>query len=360
VSFGALGRQRFDVYRATVDLVWELDVWGRLRRSTEAARADLAAREEDRRALEMSLIGDVATAYFDLRASDSRLEIAVRTLDSRLQTLRLARQRLEQGVISELDVRQFEADAASPAASVADFQREIAEQENELSVLLGRTPRAISRGRSLTEMVAQIRIPAGVPSALLVNRPDIRSAEANLHAATARIGRAQAARLPTFTIVGQYGTQSAEASRWFGSGTDIWQAFVGLSVPLFSEGRPGGEQTNIARARAAQARARYEQTVLIAVREVDDALVALRTTQDRTAVEQRQAVALRRALELSNMRYQTGVASYLEVLDAQRGLFNAELALTQSERDQLIAAVQLYRAVGARGRGLALEPRRPD
>lgn len=351
VSVGTSGAQTFDLYRATADLVWELDVWGRLRRGTQAARADLSAREEDRRAIELFLIAEVATGYIGLRASDLNLEIALRTLDSRRQTLQLARQRLDQGVISELDVRQFEADVASPAASVASFQRQIAQQENALSILLGRSPRPIARGRSLTEMTARISIPAGVPSALLENRPDVRSAEASLRAATARIGVAHAARLPTFTITGQYGSQSTQSSRWFGSGTDIWQAFVGVSVPLFFEGRPGGEQVNIARARAAQAVARYEQTALIAVREVEDALVALRTAQDRTAAQQRQAVALRRAVELADMRYQTGVASYLEVLDAQRGLFGAELALTEAERDQLLAAVQLYRAVGAYGPG---------
>jgi len=347
LMFGAFGAQTFDVYRATADLSWELDLLGRIRRGTQAAGADLAAREEDRRALELSLIGEVATAYFDLRASDLNLAIARRTLDSRQETLRLARRRLEQGLISELDVRQFEAEVASPAASVADFQREVVQQENALSVLIGHTPGVIARGRSLTEMAALIPIPVGVPSALLADRPDVRSAEARLRAATARIGVAEAARLPTFTITGQYGTQSTDLSRWFASGTNIWQTFVGVSIPLFTEGRPGGEQVNVARARAEQARSQYEQTVLVAVREVEDALVGLRTAQDRAAAQQGQVVALRRALELANMRYQNGVSSYLEVLDAQRGLFSAELSLTQAERDQLVAAVQLYKAVGA-------------
>jgi len=346
--FGTFGGQTFDVYKATADLSWELDLWGRLRRGTSAARSDLVAREEDRRALRLSLIGDVATAYFDLRAADLNLAIARRTLDSRRQTLALARRRLEQGLISELDVRQFEAEVASPAASVADFERQVAQQENALSVLVGHNPGAIGRGRALTEMAARIPVPAGVPSALLENRPDVRGAEATLRAATARIGVAQAAWLPTFTITGQYGTQSTEFSRWFASGTDIWQAFVGVSIPLFSQGRPGaGEQVNIARARASQARSQYEQTVLVALREVEDALVGLRTAQDRSAAQERQVIALRRALELADMRYRNGVSSYLDVLDAQRGLFGAELALTQAERDQLVAAVQLYRAVGA-------------
>ncbi len=346
--FGTLGSFTYNQYRATADLSWELDVWGRLRRSTSAAHSDLRAREEDRRALRLSLIGDVATAYFDLRAADLNLAISRRTLDSRRQTLALARRRLDQGLISELDVRQFEAEVASPAASVADFERQVAQQENALSVLVGHNPGAMARGRALTEMAGLIPVPAGVPSALLGNRPDVRSAEATLRAATARIGVAQAAFLPSFTITGQYGTQSTEWSKWFGSGTNIWQAFAGVSIPLFKEGRPGaGEQVNIARARASQARSRYEQTVLVALREVEDALVGLRTAQDRSGAQERQVIALRRALELADMRYRNGVSSYLDVLDAQRGLFGAELALTQAARDQLVAAVQLYRAVGA-------------
>jgi len=345
---GTLGSFTYNQYRATADLSWELDVWGRLRRSTSAAHSDLRAREEDRRALRLSLIGDVATAYFDLRAADLNLAISRRTLDSRRQTLALARRRLDQGLISELDVRQFEAEVASPAASVADFERQVAQQENALSVLVGHNPGAMARGRALTEMAGLIPVPAGVPSALLGNRPDVRSAEATLRAATARIGVAQAAFLPSFTITGQYGTQSTEWSKWFGSGTNIWQAFAGVSIPLFKEGRPGaGEQVNIARARASQARSRYEQTVLVALREVEDALVGLRTAQDRSGAQERQVIALRRALELADMRYRNGVSSYLDVLDAQRGLFGAELALTQAARDQLVAAVQLYRAVGA-------------
>ena len=345
--FGTFGSFTYDVFRATADLSWELDLWGRLRRSTQAARADLAVRQEDRRALELSLIGDVATGYVDLREGDRDLEIARRTLASRRLTLALARQRLDQGLISELDVRQFEAEVASPAASVADFERQVAQQENALSVLVGRNPGAIARGRSLTELVARIPIPTGVPSALLEHRPDVRSAEASLRAATARIGVAEAARLPTFTITGQYGSQSTEFSQWFASGSNVWQAFAGVSVPLFTQGRPGGEEVNIARARAVQARARYEQTVLVALREVEDVLVALRTAQDRSAAQGRQVVALRRALDLAEMRYQNGISSYLDVLDAQRSLFTAELALSAAERDQLVAAVQLYKAVGA-------------
>ncbi len=176
---------------------------------------------------------------------------------------------------------------------------------------------------------------------------DVRSAAAALRAATARIGVAEGGWLPSITLTGEYGTQSAQSSRLFRSGTNVWQAFVGVSLPLFTEGRPGNEEVAVAQARAAQARARYEQTVLAAMRDVENALVALRTAQDETTALQRQAVALRRALELANQRYENGVSSYLDVLDAQRSLFSAELSLTQAERDQLVDAVALYVAVGA-------------
>src|SRR6059058_2573661 len=199
---------------------WRRSVTGR-RRISPGARPT-----RHRSATIAAPAGDVATAYFDLRAADLNLAIARRTLDSRRQTLALARQRLDRGLISELDVRQFEADVASPAASVADLERQVAQQENALSVLVGHNPGAIGRGRALTEMAAQIPVPAGVPAALLGNRPDVRSAEATLRAATARIGVAQAAWLPTFMITGQYGTQSTEFSKWFTSGTNIWQAFA--------------------------------------------------------------------------------------------------------------------------------------
>ena len=176
--FGPFGVQTFNVYKATADGRWELDFWGRLRRATQAARADLLAQEENRRAVELSLIGAAATAYVDLRASDLDLDIARRTLESRRQTLALARRRLDHGLISELDVRQFEAEVASPAASVAQFERAVAQQENELSLLVGRTPGGIARGRSLTQLVARIPITAGVPAGLLMGRPDVRSATA--------------------------------------------------------------------------------------------------------------------------------------------------------------------------------------
>ncbi len=343
--FGSLGAFKLDVVSATADLQWELDFWGRLRRATEAARADLLAREESRRAVVLTLVSDVATAYLELRELDLDLEISKRTLASNEETLRLARRRFDQGLISELDVRQFESEVANPAAKVADFERRIAQKENQLSVLVGRNPGVIPRGSELTGTLAPLAIPAGLPASLIDRRPDVRQAEQQLHAAMARIGVAQGALLPTITLTGEYGTQSQDFSNLFKGSTEIYQLFGGVSIPIFTGGRVG-KQVDVARARAAQARYSYEQTVLLALEEVNDALVGVRATRDVTAAQERQADALRSAFRLADRRYQNGISSYLEVLDAQRNLFTAELALAQARRLQLAAAVELYKALG--------------
>lgn len=345
IVIGSLGTSRFDVVRATADLQWELDFWGRLRRATEAARADLLAREESERAVVLLLVSDVATAYLELRELDLDLEISKRTLASNEETLRLARRRFDQGLISELDVRQFESEVASPAAKVADFERQIAQKENQLSVLVGRNPGSIPRGRPLTETLTPLVIPAGLPATLIERRPDVRQAEQELHAAMARIGVAEGALMPTITLTGQYGTQSQDFSNLFKSSTEIYQLFGGISIPIFTGGQVG-KQVDAARARAEQARYGYEQTVLLALAEVNDALVGVRASRDVTAAQERQAAALRSAYHLADRRYENGISSYLEVLDAQRNLFAAELALAQAERQQLAAAVQLYKALG--------------
>jgi multidrug efflux system outer membrane protein len=343
--FGSLGAFKFGVVTATADLQWELDFWGRLRRATEAARSDLLAREESRRAVVLTLVSDVATAYLELRELDLDLEISKRTLASNEETLRLARRRFDQGLISELDVRQFESEVANPAAKVADFERQIAQKENQLSVLVGRNPGLIPRGSELTGTLAPLAIPAGLPASLIDRRPDVRQAEQQLHAAMARIGAAQGALLPRITLTGEYGTQSQDFSNLFKSSTEIYQLFGGVSIPIFTGGQVG-KQVDVARARAAQARYSYEQTVLLALEEVNDALVGVRATRDVTAAQERQADALRSAFRLADRRYQNGISSYLEVLDAQRNLFTAELALAQAQRLQLAAAVELYKALG--------------
>lgn len=345
VAIGSFPPTSYDAYRLTADVAWELDFWGQTRRGVEAARADLASEEAAQRAVVLSLVSDVATGYLSLLELDQERAIAERTLASRQATLELARQRFKQGVTSELDVRQFEAEVAVPAATLAQAERLRAEQEHQLSLLLGEAPSAVTRGGSLTQAMSALVVPDSLPATLLARRPDVQQAERAFAAATARIGVAEAARLPTFSISASYGSQVPRSGDLFQSNGEIYQALAGVSMPLFTGGRLVNE-TRVARARAEQARSQYEQSVLVALREASDALIGVRTARDQVAAQETQARALRRALQLADLRYRTGVASYLEVLDAQRSLFDAELGLSQAQLRQLAAAVQLYRALG--------------
>jgi outer membrane protein, multidrug efflux system len=290
-------------------------------------------------------VSDVAGAYLQLLELDQERIVAESTLVSRQATLALARSRFRQGLSSELDVRQFEAQVSAPAATLAQVERLRAQQEHQLSVLIGESPRRFILGGSLVDAVAALDVPDSLPASLLARRPDLRQAERAVAAATARIGAAQAARLPSVSITGFYGTQSATAGSLFGSRAEVYQLQGGVSMPLFTGGRLANE-SRAAEARAEQSRAAYEQTALGAMREAGDALVAVRTARDETLAQQTQTQALRRALQLAELRYRSGVASYVEVLDAQRGLFGAELALSQAQLRQLGGAVQLYKALG--------------
>ncbi|MFN8653251.1 MAG: efflux transporter outer membrane subunit [Gemmatimonadales bacterium] len=343
--FGAFPPQTFDAVRITADLSWELDFWGRLRRQSEAAKFDWQGRDEDRRAAVLSLVSSVAQTYLQLRELDQSTRLTEQTLASRQQTLELSRRRFSQGVISELDVRQFEAAAAAPAATLATIARQRAQTENQLSLLLGQQPGPITRGHSLEEAVQAIQVPDSVSGDLLLRRPDVLSAQRDWQGATARVGVAVGNRLPRFVVTGTYGTQRPDFNRLFTSNAEVYQLAGGISIPLFTGGRLVNEQ-RAARARAEQARARYEQAVLSAAREASDALAGLRLSRDQLAAQETQTQALRRAFALAEKRYESGISSYLEVLDAQRGLFAAELQLVQVERQYLSATVQLYRALG--------------
>lgn len=345
VVFGSIGALGFETYRATADLTWELDFWGRIRRNARGASLDLAAEREESRATILSLVSDVASAYLQLRELDENLAITERTLVSRRETLELARRRLAEGVISELDVLLFEAEVAAPAARVAEFTRGIARTEHQLSLLVGRVPGSIARGRPLASVARAVTVPEEVSSDLISRRPDVMRAEHELNAAKARAGSARAARLPTIFLNGQYGTQAENFSDMFQKNTEIFTAQAGVSIPLFTGGRLSN-QREVAAARAEQAEIRFQRTVLTAMREVSDALIGVRTSRDQIAAQETQTRALRRAFTLAERRYDAGIASYLEVLDAQRSLFNAELALTSAEREYLVSAVALYKALG--------------
>jgi multidrug efflux system outer membrane protein len=345
VALGAFPPTSFRAARVTADLAWELDFWGRVRRGVDAANADLGAQEAAQRATLLSLVGDVASAYLQLRELDQERAIAERTLSSRKATLDIARQRFSQGLTSELDVRQFEAQVAAPAVTLAQAERALAQTEHGLNVLLGETPVAIPRGAALTDAASSLVVPDSLPAVLLARRPDVVQAERAHAAAMARIGLANAARWPTVSITGSYGSQAARPSGVFGSQTKVYQALVGISFPLFDNGRLASASA-AARARAEQARATYEGVALEALREANDALIGVRTSRDEAVAQATQANALRQALELATLRYDAGVASYLDLLEAQRSLFGAELALSQAQLGELRAAVQLYKALG--------------
>jgi multidrug efflux system outer membrane protein len=344
VAFGTLTVPPYTAWRATADVSWELDFFGWGPR-IQAANADLASQEAYERAAALVLVSDVATGYLQLLELDQERATAEQTLASRQATLDLARQRYDRGLISELDVRQFEAQVAVPAVRLAQVEQARALQEHALNVLLGEGPAPVPRGTALARAARAVYVPDSVPSSLIERRPDVQAAERQYAAAAARVGLAVAARLPVFSITGSYGAQSPTIGQITASDSRVYQILAGISIPLFTGGRLVGQQ-RVAEARADQARAAYQQTVLTALQEAGDALVGVRTARDQLAAQQTQAAALRRALELATARYQSGVANYLEVLDAQRSLFDAQLAESQAELQELVAAVRLYKALG--------------
>jgi outer membrane protein, multidrug efflux system len=345
IALGAFPPTSFDALRVTADLAWELDFWGRIRRGIEASRADLGAEEASYRATLLTLVSDVATAYLELLELRQEEVIAERTLASRRQTLGLARERFERGVISQLDVHQFESELAVPASTLAQARRLRVQREHELATLVGRLPFDLPAGGDLGRAVQSLDVPDSIPAALLGRRPDVQEAERDYAAAVARIGVAQAARLPRFSITANYGSQASTTDDLFGDNSEVYQLQGGVSIPLFTGGRLVNN-TRAAQARAEQARLRYEQTVLQAFREAGDALVGVRTARDQRVAQEAQVRALRSAVELAELRYRGGVASYLEVLEAQRSLFGAELGLSQSQLLELGSAVQIYKALG--------------
>lgn len=345
VALGFLPPTGYDALRVTADLSWELDFWGRIRRGVQASRADLDAQEASYRATLLTLVSDVATAYLSLLELRQEEAIAERTLATRRATLGLARERFASGVISELDVYQFESEVAVPAAQLAQARRLRSQREHQLAALVGRMPFDIPAGVDLATAVEAISVPDSIPATLLGQRPDVRQAERAYAAAVARIGVAQAARLPTISITGNYGTQAGAADDLFSSNAEVYQLQAGISIPLFTGGRLANE-ARAAGARAEQARLQFEDTVLEAFREASDALVSVRTARDQRIAQTAQVQALRRAANLADLRYRGGVASYLEVLDAQRNLFGAELGLSQAQLLELGSVVQLYRALG--------------
>lgn len=334
-----------DLWKTTADLAFELDLWGRLRRATEAARADLLASEDARRTVLTTLLSDVAQAYFELLELDRERLIATRALDSRRESLRIVELRQREGLTSELDLRRAEGEVAAAAAVLPDLDRRIAQAENRLSTLLGRHPGPVARGRGLTEQPLPPAVPAGLPSSLLERRPDVRQAEQQLVAANARIGEAKAAFFPQVTLTGAFGVESAELADLFTGPARVWSLGPRITLPVFNAGR-NRARLSAAEARHEQALIRYQGAIQQAFREVEDALVGHRKAHEVRAEQEALVSALERAVGLAELRYTNGLASYLEVLDAQRQLFAAELDLARTQRTQLVTLVQVYKALG--------------
>jgi multidrug efflux system outer membrane protein len=327
------------------NLAWELDIWGRIRRSNEAARGDLLAREEARRAVVLQLVSGVAEAYFDLLQFDRQLEIGRRTLQTWQESVRIAQARLREGVIAKLDLDQFMSERANAVARVAELERQMVQKENQLSVLVGRSSGQIPRGRSLTEQVLPPAVPVGLPSELLQRRPDLVQAEQELAAVTARIGAAKADRFPKLTITGILGVASPQFSRLIANETAFGVAGPSQAGPLLNAQALGFQQDAV-EAQARQALAQYEQSILVAFREVENALVAVRTAREQRDAQAEQVESLQSAFRQATLRYKSGLANYLDVLIAQRNLFEAELSLTSTHRLHLVSVVQLYKALG--------------
>ncbi|AXQ29548.1 efflux transporter outer membrane subunit [Solimonas sp. K1W22B-7] len=330
---------------AGVALSWELDLWGRLRRLNESARADLLASEYAQRGVSNSLVADVATAYFSLQSFDRRLDITRRTITTRVDFLKLTRAQYERGVISGLDVASAEAQLAVAQANLPALERSVAQTENLLSLLLGGNPAGIPRSVSDTSAPPMPATPAGLPSALLERRPDILQSEQALVAANARIGAAKAALFPTLSLTGSLGVLSGDVSNLFSSGAENWSAGVGLLQPLLNADR-NLYQVDLANARKREALLGYEKTVRNAFREVADSLVSREKSQEALAAQQLQVDALRRAVDISKARYKSGYSSYFDVISADRDLFNAELSHDAARLDAQLSLVQLYRALG--------------
>ena len=338
------GNLTFNAFGALLNATWEIDVWGRIRRSTEAARANLFAQEDVRRGVMLTLVSDIATGYFRLLELDRELAIAQDSSRIYKETLDLFTQRFEFGRDNKLPVERAQAAYDSSIANIAALKRAIVQQENALSILLGAYPGEIERGIELTEQ-SMPNTPVGLTTDLLQRRPDIMQAEQVMIGANAEIGVAVANFFPRIGLTALYGGQSTNIGDVFESSFSIWNIAGGFAGPLFQGGRLI-ESYYAQQAFWNGTIAQYKQTVLVAFQEVSDALVAQQTLVEQNAALAHQVVALKESVDLSLLRYRAGRSSYFEVLEAEQLLFPTEDALAQTQRDQLLAFVDLYKALG--------------
>jgi multidrug efflux system outer membrane protein len=324
---------------------WEIDLWGRIRRSSEAANAQLLASEEGRRAVLLSLVSDVAQAYFELLELDARLAIANSSTEAYQGTFKLFQDRLEFGVASQLQTARAEGNLAQAAATVPEIQSQIAAKENQISILLGRNPGPIQRGRPLFDQEVTPSVPAGLPSALLERRPDLRRVEQELVAANAQIGAAKALFFPQLSLTGLLGKASPELSALTAGTSTIWQAGGMIAGPIFQGGRIY-QNFKATEAAAEEAKWKYEQAVIQAFQEVSTSLAALEKLAGAETDQARSVRALEKSVQISNDRYLYGLSSYFEILESQQRLYPAQYTQAQIRLNRLLAYVQLYKALG--------------
>jgi multidrug efflux system outer membrane protein len=331
--------------QVNVSAAWELDFWGRFRRATEAARANLLSTEAARQEVILTLVANISAAYFQLRALDLELEISKRTLTSRQESLRLTTILADHGSTSLLDVRQAEQLVFTAAAEIPSLEQQIEQQENLISILLGNNPDTVARGKPLTDQPRPPVVPTGLPSSLLERRPDIRQAEQQLIAANAQIGVARAAYFPQISLSGTAGFQSSALTNLFSGPAGTWDFGASLAQPIFTAGRL---RSNVRFAQAQQQATLlfYQQTIQGAFRGVSDALIAYRKSREFRAQEELLFQSAQDAARLSHMRYTGGVTGYLEVLTNETNAFSAELGLVQAQLNELLSLVQLYQALG--------------
>jgi multidrug efflux system outer membrane protein len=345
---GTPGRQApttSNFYSLTLAMSWELDVWGRIRRSTEAARATLLATEDFQRGVWLTLVSDLAQAYFELLALDVQLQIAHNSTDAYQRTYDLFLDRFQLGVASKLETARAEGALGGAQATIPQLESNIVAKENQIAILLGKSPTPILRGTPMYDQPVVPVVPAGLPSTLLTRRPDLRQAEQQLVSANARIGVAKAEFFPKFSLTPLIGTASPEFSALTSGSATIWAVAGTLTGPLFNAGRTLGNYRATV-AQWEQAKLLYEQAALTALREVSDALTALGKLSEAEIGQDRSVKALADAVDRATDRYRQGLANYFEVLEAQQQLYPAQSTLAQIRRDRLLSHVRLYRALG--------------
>ncbi len=323
---------------------WELDLWGKIRRGTEAARAELIASEEGRRSAVLSLVSSVASSYILLRDLDKQLEIARETAKSRKESLDLFKIRFEGGVITELELAQSRSEYEQALATIPQLEQSVALQEHAISILLGENPGSIARGKSIDQLPVPLP-PRGLPSEILQRRPDILEAEQTLVAANAEIGVARSAYFPSISLTGLLGVSSSELNNLFKGPARMYSYGASLTAPIFTAGKTAS-QVKVAEAQQQQALLKYQQAIQTAFREVEDGLVQQNKTREQLAAQNRQVDALRNYASLARLRFDNGYSSFLEVLDAERSLFNAELNYSQTQGNLHQYIISLYKAMG--------------